>query len=234
MIKRFLHSLGHRYIQFVCRREHEAQRFRPKEKVAEYSFLFKHLARMRAIDILDVGSGTTAYAAVLRECGYVVTCIDKGQAYWSVPLVNRHSHIIEQDILAPTLTRKFDVITCIMTVQGIPQADAAVESMFRLLNPGGSLIMSLPFNAREHVANVYELPEAAYGKDLTYIAAVFSADDLKRWAERSGATLADQEYWRCFTGRLWACGERVWPPQQTSAEEPHHMSCVLFRKGNDE
>jgi hypothetical protein len=50
------------------------------------------------------------------------------------------------------------------------------------------------------------------------------------WLEQSGAELVDQEYYKIFTGDLWAFGDRVKPITSVSKEDKHHLTCLLLRK----
>jgi SAM-dependent methyltransferase len=227
--KTLAHRLGRAYCREVCRREYNNQQFvRVSERPIEYRFVFEQLTQLNAVSVLDVGTGTTALPQLIRTCGFLTTAIDNIQDYWPEGMFNRHYHIINDDITDTRLGKTFDVITCISVLEHIANHDAAMRSMVALLNPGGHLIVTFPYNERRYVDNVYRLPGAGYGQDAPYICQVYSRDQVTGWLTASGATLVHQEYWRFFTGELWTFGEPLRPPREVSVDQPHHLSCLVL------
>lgn len=232
MIKGFVHRLGRWYVTLVCRNEYESQRTRGmNERPIEYAFLLKHLAHACPETVLDVGTGTTALPHLLQNCGFRVTAIDNVKDYWKGGVFfNRHFYIKDQNILEPSLNERFDFVACISVLEHIPAHRVAVASMLSLLSPGGHLAITVPYNEREYIENVYQTPGAGYGGDLPFPAQVYSRAELDAWVEESGAELVAQEYWRVFTGKFWTYGERLRPPIQVERHDEHQLSCLLFRK----
>ena len=203
-------------------------RRRLNERVVEYAFALECLSRLCPRSLLDVGSGTKAWPQLLADCGYQVTAIDEGASYWGVSPVNRHYHLLRDDITAPTLTSDFDAITCISVLEHIQAHDAAVRGLRTLLKPGGHAVLTFPYNADRFVENVYALPGVSYGTDAPYICRVYSDREIQTWLGE-GFELVRQSYYRVFTGELWAFGERLPSPVETGAAEPHHLTCLLLR-----
>src|ERR1035437_10229604 len=196
--KNVVHKLGQWYGRELCRREHEAMHFQPCERPIEYRFLFQQLTRIMPRTVLDVGTGTSALPFIMQRCGPLVTATDNVRDYWANGLYNRHYHIIDDDITNTRLKSQFDVITCISVLEHIARPDDAVRNMFRLLKPGGHLILTFPYNESHYIDNVYQLPGAGYGKDLPYICQVYSRVELQKWSEQNSACIQEQEYWECF------------------------------------
>jgi 2-polyprenyl-3-methyl-5-hydroxy-6-metoxy-1,4-benzoquinol methylase len=220
------------YTQHVCRDEYERQEFTKfNERPVEFAFVFSHIARLAPKTVLDVGTGKTSLPHMVRVCGPLVTAVDNVRDYWPAGMVNRHFHVIDDDIRQSRLTQRFDLITCVSVLEHIEPADEAVRSMLGLLNPGGHLILTCPYTEGRYVRNVYELPESSYGKEASYITQSFSRADVNRWLEQGAATLVDQEFWRYWTGSHWTLGSQVIPPQRVTAESLHQHTCLLFRKG---
>ena len=218
------------YTLRICRREYEAQEFyRLNERPIEFSFLFRQLSSLYPRKVLDVGTGTTSLPHLLRHCGFLVTAVDNIKDYWPSGLVNRHFHVLNDDITKTKLDGSFDAVTCISVLEHIERSDDAVSNMLRLLRPGGHLIMTFPFNEGQYVRNVYDLPESSYGQGNPYITQSFSRRELNGWLTRDAA-LVEQEYWQCWTGSHWTEGRQVIPPKQVSQTEIHQLSCVLIRK----
>ncbi len=80
----------------------------------------------------------------MRGCGALVTATDNVRDYWPVGMFNRHYHIRDDDITATRLQEKFDLITCISTLEHIHQPALAIGNMLRLLKHGRHLILSMP------------------------------------------------------------------------------------------
>lgn len=230
MFKAIKSAWGRRYIQNLCREEYRKQRFHPNERPVEYRFLFEQLAELNPANVLDIGSGATAVPAVMAQCGVVVTAIDNVRDFWPEGMTNRHFHILDEDITAPKLDRRFDLISCVSVLEHIRDSGRAVEAMFRLLAPGGHLVLTCPYSEPRYCPNVYEQPDSdAFGHTVPYICQSYSGAELRNWVERSHAVVVKQEFWRFYSGEFWSCGSRVAPPRSVDRNEPHQLTCLLLR-----
>lgn len=231
--KRILSSLGDRYIRRRCRQDFDEQRFRhTNERPIEYGYVFRQLNVLQPQTVLDVGTGTSAFPSLLSTCGFVVTATDNVHDYWPRGMLNRHWHIVDDDIRASKLTGPFDAVICVSTLEHILEHASAMRHMLRLTRPGGHLIVTAPYNETRYHPNVYAAPEAGYGHDLPYPAQSFSRAELDGWlAGEYAATLVDQEYWQCFTGDLWTFGELLRPPQRAAGPQARHqLTCVTIQR----
>lgn len=146
-------------------------------------------------------------------------------------MLNRHYHVIDDDITATQLSGTLDLITCISVLEHIQKPNNAVRNMFSLLRPQGYLILTFPYNERRYVRNVYEEPGSSYGKGAPYITQSYSRSDVQRWIKENDATIIEQEYWQFWTGEHWTIGEQVIPPKCVGTDDKHQLTCILMRKG---
>jgi SAM-dependent methyltransferase len=230
--KTALHRLGRAWLRAINRSEARQQTFRRlNERPIEYGFVFRHLGRLCPRSVLDVGTGTTALPALLRICGCTVTASDNVSDYWPTGMFNRHWHIEDDDVTRTHLPGGHDLVTCISVLEHIPAQRAAVRAMFRLLAPGGHLLLTCPYTDADYVENVYALPGArAEYRDEPYICRSYSRVQLEEWLADSGASIVAQEFWRIETGRAHALGEWRFPALQVGREELHQLTCLLLRK----
>lgn len=200
------------------------------ERPVEYRFLFEQISAIYPKTVLDVGTGITALPHLIANCGCQVTSIDNIKDYWNSTIFNRHYYVINDDIRKPKIKTSFDMITCISTLEHIDLYNDAVKSMSRLLKSGGHLILSFPYNELQEIDNVYELPNS-YIKHLPkYKTRSFSRNNLNKWAQENNLSIVRQEYWQFFSGDYWTTGERLTIPKQTSPNDKHQISCILFQK----
>jgi|GEM_PF-2786130 len=229
-----LRQAANNYIYLANLGEWRKPRFRSiNERAVEFGFLFKWLPRLAAtetLEVLDVGSGLSALPQVMANCGYNVTAIDNIKDYWRGASFNRHYHILKDDITSPHISRQFDVITCISVIEHIPDHPKAVSQMFRLLKPGGHLIITCPYNEQLYVKNIYKHPQAGYGKKAGYVCQIFSRREIVAWVSENHGELIAQEYYEIFTGELWTFGKRLYPPRNAAKEGKHHLTCLLLKK----
>lgn len=219
------------YPRFICSREFRRQSFeRFNERSVEYSFVFRHLARTYPRKVLDVGTGISALPNLMQYCGCIVTAIDNVKGYWSHGMVNRHYHIINDDITDPRINEKFDLITCISVLEHIQEPTAAMRNMLRFLNPDGHLVVTFPYTENSYAANVYELAGSSYGQNFNYICQSFSRKELSIWVQVNHAEIIEQEYWQFWDGDYWTLGHQLIPPRKVAVQDKHQMSCVLIRK----
>ena len=104
LLRALIREIGGYYGRQICRREFLTQKFSGfNERAVEYKFLFEHLAQVCPKTVLDVGTGKTALPQLIRTCGPLVTAIDNIKDYWPVGMTNRHYHVLDEDILEPTV-----------------------------------------------------------------------------------------------------------------------------------
>lgn len=226
-----LRPLAQFYINGLNRREFRHPLF-PffNERPVEYRFVFAQIARYYPKKVLDVGTGLTALPHLIANCGCQVTAIDNIKDYWRHGLFNRHYHVINDNIVQTRLAaQEFDLITCVSTLEHIGDYDQAVASMFKLLKPGGHLLLTFPYHETSFVENVYALPDSQVKKLPSYPTHAFSRQEIDRWCHGQGKVL-EQEYWQFFTGEYWTVGEKLLHPKQTTSTTPHQISCLLLEK----
>ena len=229
--KRLIRRLGNLYIREICRREYVAQEFLGiNERPVEYRFAFEHLTAAFPETVLDVGTGKTALPSLLRTCGFVVTAIDNIKDYWPAGMVNRHYHVLDDNILEPKVGGPFDFITCISTLEHIRDHMRAMRMMFSLLRPGGRLVVSFPYNESTYVENVYALPGSIGADKYPFITQAFSRREVQQWMHENDAQVVAQEYWRYFDGPFWTIGDRVVPPVRVEESDLHQISCLALEK----
>jgi len=202
----------------------------PDERQLEYLFAFKHISSIYPPEILDVGTGLSPWPALLNYCGYNVTAIDEINNYWGSRMHNPHYFIIQENITNPKMDRKFELITCISTLEHIPKHNEAVKGMFKLLKNRGVLILTFPYNKKRYVENVYKLAKTGYGKDFQYICQIFSRAEVDLWLSENPGKIIEQEYYEAYTGDLWTLGKRLYPVKKVSEDEKHHLTAILIQK----
>ena len=230
-LKSLIHSAGRSYIRRLCSSEYSKQAFtHHNERAIEYRFALEALAERGPRTVLDVGTGTTAWPHLLRNCGFVVTAIDNVRDYWPSGMVNRHWTVLDVDITnLRGFSGKFEAITCISVLEHIKDHLKAISNILELLELSGSLILTCPYNHHEFSPNVYKRPDALYGHDLPYICRSYSASELDSWLAL-GTVLEKMELWRAFTGPLWATGQRMPMHRVSYVDDSHQLGCFVLRK----
>lgn len=220
----------------VCEKEFASQFHsgaRLNERVVEYAHALMLISQIDAATVLDVGAGYSPWPALLRACGYIVTATDSMDGYWGSKIFNRHFHVVEDDITHSKLAGKYDLVTCLSTLEHILDYHAAIENMKGLINPGGYLILSFPYNEHAYEANNYRRPRSRYGKETRYICQSFSRANLNDWLDDWG-TVVGQRYFKAFTGDFWSVGDKIAPPVEVGPQESHQLTVVCFKRNEDE
>jgi len=188
------------------------------------------LTKVSPRTILDVGTGKTALPHLMRNCGFIVTAIDNIRDYWKTGMINRHFYVIDDDITNTKLLEKFDFITCISVLEHITNFKDAVKCMFSLLNSGGHLVITFPYNEDHYIKNVYELSESNVTTEYPFVTQVYSRNEIDQWLSENDGSIVEQEYWKFFTGDYWTCGEMIVPPIQVNKSSKHQISCIIIKK----
>jgi len=205
------------------------------ERAIEYSFAFEVLMEYKKKNILDVGSGKSAFPALLVNCGFNVTAIDKVRDYYKgiKGEINYHFKVINDDIC--NLSREydlFDAITCISVLEHIDNPTLAVKNMASLLKPGGILILTFPFTTYEYIPNVYDLPDSdELSSRFQYKAQSFTEENLAEWEKQFGIKEIKRVYIRGWNGRYWRCGNRIAFPHATNNPKEANAVCLAYKSG---
>ncbi len=203
---------------------------RPDSKPLQYAFALKALSHSQFQDVLDVGTGRSAWPALLAPCGYHLTAVDEMRGYWGGRFLNRHFYLLQDDITEFKSNEQFGIITCLYTLQHIREHARAVANMARLLKPQGILILTFPYNEERYVPNAYALPESGYGQDAPYICQICNRETLNDWAKQTDLELIEQRYYKVFTGDFWSVGTHLRPPEEVTVDQLHHLTGVVFRR----
>lgn len=226
-----LKSVFKNIIRKKLKQEFDNQSFnRFNERPVEYAFALKMLSRFYPRTLLDVGSGTTAFPHILKNCGMIVTGIDNIKDYWSNGMFNRHFYIVDDDILKPKKISKYDMIFCISTLEHIENFEMAIENMVNALNDNGYLVMTFPSAPSDYVHNCYNLQNSSYGKDFPFIAQSFSPEIIKNWISKFELIEIESEFWKFWTEKYWTCGNQIIPPIKTDDSGEYQIRCICLQK----
>lgn len=232
MLKATIHKLGKAYIDRIVGQQVAAHKFsRLNERPLEYGFVFEQIGKVRPRTILDVGTGQSALPQLMAVCGPEVTAIDNVADYWKeAGSYNRHWRVIDDDIRKPKLQGQWDLVTCISVIEHIDDHNAAFYHMAKFLKPGGHLIVTTPYNETRYVPDVYKLADSAYGRDEAYGCRSTSRKELNGWIAATGVKLVEQRFYQVWTGDVWTQGEMLLHPAQTTRDQPHQLSLMLFTR----
>jgi trans-aconitate methyltransferase len=201
------------------------------ERPAEYAFSLHQIQQYCKGHILDIGPGISSWPHLLYNCGYKIKAIDRIDGYWG-SFFNRHFKITKDDITNPKTQEKYQFITCLSVLEHIPDHRAALKNMYNLLEDGGYLILSFPYNEQQYHSNIYKHPKAGYGQNSKFITQVYSRNEINQWLGDSSFKILEQEYYQIFTGELWTFGEVICPTLKTTNDRLHHLTCMLMQKAN--
>ncbi|MDD5061370.1 MAG: class I SAM-dependent methyltransferase [Candidatus Marinimicrobia bacterium] len=199
------------------------------ERSIEYSYALEWLWRIWPQTILDIGSGVGIFPLLVTKCGFKITAIDSWRSYWHHRIKNPYFNVVEDDILNPQIAGHFDMIFCISTLEHIKDHNLAVKNMFNLLNPGGYLLMTFPFNFGNYIGNVYDLPGAGWGSKK-HICQVFSQNEIQKWQKQLQFEIISHRFYRLFDGEYWSFGKSI-TPIETDIDHPHQLSAIVIKKG---
>lgn len=111
-----------------------------------YRFLRRELARCRG-DVLDVGAGQSPWRELLQGCRYTGLDVDSADAFG----MRRMPDIVYYDGgTMPLADHSFDHVLCAEVLEHVPDEHLLLTEIARVLRPGGTLVLTLPWSARLH------------------------------------------------------------------------------------
>ncbi len=96
-------------------------------------------------DVLDAGCGTGWFSKAAAERGANVTSMDLGEGLLQQVSIKCKSNRVVGSILnIPFSDNTFDYIVSSEVIEHIPQPLDAIDELYRVLKPGGKLVLSTP------------------------------------------------------------------------------------------
>ena len=127
---------------------------------ARANFVLSAVRRLpRGRRVLDAGCGYGIYAMSLAEEGYRVDAIDLDEKRIAVLNRMRGEYAALKDTLAlhtgsltalPYAADTFDGIICSEVIEHVTDDAAAIAELSRVLKPGGTLILSVPYDSKHN------------------------------------------------------------------------------------
>jgi 2-polyprenyl-6-hydroxyphenyl methylase/3-demethylubiquinone-9 3-methyltransferase len=150
--------------------------------------------------VLDVGCGGGLLAEALARAGARVTAIDLAPAMIEVARLHAAESALAVDYrlssaeqVAAAEPAGFDVVTCMETLEHVPEPAAMTATLAQLLRPGGALFVStinrnlrsflLAIVGAEYVLNL--IPRGTHEYER-----LIRPAELARWARAAGLTLS--------------------------------------------
>jgi len=110
-------------------------------------FLRPRLIHLKG-EVLDVGCGEMPFRSFLpKDVRYLGLDVPEAVSFG----MREHADIVVFDgVKIPFPDRSWDVILCTEVLEHTPEPETLVAEMLRVLRPGGTLLMTVPFSTRVH------------------------------------------------------------------------------------
>ncbi|MBU0489938.1 MAG: class I SAM-dependent methyltransferase [Bacteroidetes bacterium] len=133
--------------------------------------------------LLDIGCGTGFFLSYCQEKGLAVQGVEPDEEARKYGAEKYGLYVFEEDWLRQVPDRKFDVVTMWHVLEHVHELKTRMETVRRILNPGGTVIIAVP-NAESPDAQYYTEKWAAY--DVPRHIYHFSKKDITRLVETFG------------------------------------------------
>lgn len=110
------------------------------------TLLANHLGKKHFGSILDVGCGTKPYQKLFQYDEYIGIDVEVSGRVQE----NKHADMYYDGINIPTQSDRFDLVLCTQVLEHVVDPDALVKEFNRVLKPGGTLVITVPFMWGEH------------------------------------------------------------------------------------
>ena len=96
--------------------------------------------------VLDAGAGETPYRKLFKHTQYWAVDFAKGESAW----LYRHLDAICRLETLPFDGDRFDAAICTQVLEHVPEPQIVLNELFRVLKPGGILLLTAPLGFGEH------------------------------------------------------------------------------------
>jgi SAM-dependent methyltransferase len=117
-----------------------------------YRFLLPELGKWEG-RILDVGAGEAPWRDLMNDVEYLAVDVDAADAFG----MRRKPNVSYYDgTKLPFADESFDHVLCTEVLEHVPDPALVLSDIKRVLKPGGSLVLTVPWSARlHHLPNDY-------------------------------------------------------------------------------
>lgn len=138
-------------IEFDLRYEQNARYFSPAVYCGYATILPIAMAHAHG-DLLDVGAGHVPYRRYLEKRVNVYHTLDREKRVEEIDFV-----CDAQDMRSVILSDRYDMVLLLEVLEHVPDPSNVVSEVYRILKPGGTLILSVP-----HLSRLHEEPHDFY------------------------------------------------------------------------
>jgi SAM-dependent methyltransferase len=111
-----------------------------------YRFLLSYVRSWKG-RVLDVGAGEAPWRDLMNEVDYVAVDVDRADAFG----MRRKPEVTYYDgTRLPFDDESFDHVLCTEVLEHVPSPESLLGDIMRVLKPGGSLVLTVPWSARLH------------------------------------------------------------------------------------
>lgn len=122
--------------------------------------------------LLDAGAGEGPHRRFFTHAALYHSC--------DVSDNRSHSHAFLCDIQKiPTRENSYDAVLCIQVLSYVPDPQTAIDELYRILRPGGSLFLTAPQGWGIHAAPYHFFNFTCYGLELLFTRAGFEVGSIR-------------------------------------------------------
>jgi 2-polyprenyl-3-methyl-5-hydroxy-6-metoxy-1,4-benzoquinol methylase len=164
---------------------HLVRKITLKQKVK----LVENVSGLNKGKLLDIGSGTGAFASAMKEAGWKVVALEPDEAARNNARAIHGVHALSGEQIY-TVSEQFDVITLWHVLEHVHDLQGYVNRFVQMLKPGGRLIIAVP-NYTSKDAAIYGTDWAAW--DVPRHLYHFSPDSIKQLMNRNGMEVKEMK-----------------------------------------
>ncbi len=148
--------------------------------------------------VVDVGCGESPYRAMVSQFARYIGLDRPGR-----PDSGRHPDVLGDACAIPLGASTVDAVLCTEVIEHVTDPGTLVSEAFRILKPGGALVLSAPFTWHVHDEPHDYWRFTEYGLRLLCERAGFRVEVVRATNHYFGALLQSRAYWLFFvSGRL--------------------------------
>ena len=114
---------------------------------ADYRYVMKEIERFRPASLIDIGCGSGGFLCAVQKC---FPDIQLNALDLSEEMVRETQERLGPSAVAivgdsermPLESEQYEIVTCNMSIHHYPHAQDAVNEMYRILKPGGTLLLN--------------------------------------------------------------------------------------------